>query len=220
MRRNEGGYINSVLIALIVVSVLLVGAIGFGVWAFAGRQDYKNNSDQKAAEAAEKQKQETQAEDAAKYAEEAKSPLKSYVGPSSFGSVTLLYPKTWSGYVIQDEQSNEPLNGYFHPDVVPNADDNANAYALRVEIVEKSYDQVLNGFSSAAEKGEVTVTPYKLPKVESVLGSRIDGQIDDEKQGSMVIFPLRNVTLQVWTEAEQFKADFNNTILPNLSFSP
>jgi hypothetical protein len=165
MRRNEGGYINSVLIALIVVSVLLVGAIGFGVWAFAGRQDYKNNSDQKAAEAAEKQKQETQAEDAAKYAEEAKSPLKSYVGPSSFGSVTLLYPKTWSGYVIQDEQSNEPLNGYFHPDVVPNADDNANAYALRVEIVEKSYDQVLNGFSSAAEKGEVTVTPYKLPKV-------------------------------------------------------
>jgi type II secretory pathway pseudopilin PulG len=220
MRRNEGGYVSGMLIGLIVVIVLLVGAVGFGIWAFMERQDYKDNSDEKAAAAAAQAKTETQAEDAAKYAEEAKNPLKAYVGPSAFGSVSLMYPKTWSGYVVFDEQGNPPLDDYFHPDVVPDASNEKNSFALRVRVLSEPYDQVLQDFQSGVEEGTATVKPYKLPKVESVTGSRIDGKLENEKQGSMVIFPLRNVTLQVWTEAEQYKADFDNIILPNMSFSP
>jgi hypothetical protein len=36
----------------------------------------------------------------------------------------------------------------------------------------------------------------------------------------MVILPLRNTTLKLWTESEQYKGDFNDLILANASFSP
>lgn len=218
-----GGYIppksHGLLVPLIVVVLLLVAVAGFGAWAFMERQDYKNNSDQKAAAAAAETKTATEAADALKYAEEAKSPLKTFVGPSDFGSVTVQYPKTWSGYVIEDGNS-APLNAYFHPDVVQDVEKQESIYALRMEIVEDSYDQVLSEFTSAAEQGQATVSPYKLAKVSSVVGSRVDGQLEQNKRGSMVLFPLRNVTLKVWTETDQYISDFNDIILPNLTFSP
>lgn len=210
---------HSLLLPLIVASVLLITAIGFGVWAFMERQDYKTNSDQKAAVAAQEAKAATEAVDAAKYAEEAKSPLKTYVGPSDFGSVTMQYPKTWSAYVIQ-EGSGNPLDGYFHPDVVPDVEEETSVYALRIEIVEQAYDKVLAEYVGTVEQGQAVVSPYTLPKVEGVVGSRISGQVTPDKQGNMVLFPLRNVTLKVWTETNQYSADFNDIILPNLTFSP
>lgn len=219
---NGGGYTppksHTMLIPLIVLLALFVVAAGFGVWAFMERQDYKDNSDQKAAVAVEQAKAATQTEDALKYAEEAKNPLKTFVGPSDFGSMTVQYPKTWSAYVQQG--SEIPLNGYFHPDVVSDVEQETSVFALRIEIVEEAYDQVLGEFTAASEQGEVTVSPYKLAKVNSVIGSRVEGQIEQDKQGIMVIFPLRNVTLKVWTETNQYTKDFNDIILPNLTFSP
>jgi hypothetical protein len=213
---RQGGYLNSLIIPLVAVLVLFVGAAGFGLWAFMERQDYKNNSDQKAAAAAADQKEATQAEDAAKYAEESKNPLKTFVGPSAFGGVAIQYPKTWSGYIIQDEANNVPLNAFFHPDVVPSTGN----YALRIAIVDQPYNKVLEGYKDAITKGTVAVSAYQLPKVPSITGSRVDGEIDKDKQGSLVMFPIRNVTLEVWTEATQYIDDFNTHVLPNLSFAP
>ena len=45
MNKQQDG--SGLAIGLILVSVLLVAALGFGGWAFSGRQDYKNNVDQK-----------------------------------------------------------------------------------------------------------------------------------------------------------------------------
>lgn len=218
--KEQGGYIDKLLIPLIISIILLVGVAGFGIWAFAERQDYKTNSDQKAAAAAAAQKEATQAEDAARYAEEAKNPLKTFVGPSDFGSVTFQYPKTWSGYVMQFITAETPLESYFHPNVVPDVNLPTNAFALRVSIVEKPYSTVLEGYADATKKGTIFVAPYKFPKVERVIGTRIDGEISKDKRGSLILMPIRNVTLQVWTEAEQYLPDFDNIILPNLSFSP
>ncbi len=219
--RTQGGYVSTAVLSLIVVAVLLIIALGFGIWAFAERQDYKNNSDQKAAAAAEEAKVAAQAEDAAKYAEEAKNPLKLFVGPSDFGSVMFEYPKTWSGYVVQaTNSSGEPLDGYFHPNVVPDIDVQTNAFALRVSIVTEPYSEVLDTYANLVDDGTVTVSPYKLAKVPSVVGSRVEGEIEPEKRGSLVLFPLRNVTLKVWTETDQYLGDFNTIILPSLSFSP
>lgn len=219
--RTQGGYVSTTVLSLIVVTVLLITALGFGIWAFAERQDYKNNSDEKAAAAAEEAKAATQAEDAAKYAEEAKNPLKSFVGPADFGSVTFEYPKTWSGYVVQaTSSSGEPLDSYFHPNVVPDVDVQTNVFALRVSIINEPYSEVLDTYANLVDDGTVTVSPYKLAKVPSVVGSRVEGEIEPEKRGSLVLFPLRNVTLKVWTETDQYLGDFNTIILPSLSFSP
>jgi hypothetical protein len=219
MRNKQAGFISSLLIALIVTVALFIAAAGFGAWAFGSRQDYKLNSDQKVATAVKSAKESTQAEDAATYAEQSKNPLKTHVGPDAFGSVAVQYPKTWSAYVIENGNV-VPMNDYFHPDFVPDTSKATNAYALRVQIVQSSYSNVMTQYNSLVVAKKVTVTPYKLPKVPSVVGARVDGQITPQKQGTMIVLPLRNLTLQISTEAADFENDFNNIILPNLTFSP
>jgi hypothetical protein len=215
---NQRGAIDILLIPLILVSVLLIGAAGFAYWAFNERQDYKNNSDQKVATAVTAAESRTQAADAKKFAEEAKSPLKKYIGPAAFGSVTVEYPKTWSSYVVEGE--SQPLNGYFHPDFVPSAISQDNTFALRVELVQQSYDQVLQQYAGNTQQQTVKITPYSLPKVPSIVGARIEGKIATNKDGVAIILPLRNMTLKISTESSQFVPDFNNIILPNVIFTP
>jgi len=218
---HQAGFVNVLVMGLVVVTILFVGAVSFGIWAFMSRQDYKTNSDQKSAVAASQAKKDTQAADALQNAEAAKNPLKTYVGPSQYGSVNIQYPKTWSAYVVeQDSTSSTPSDYYFHPDTVPNVDNNENAYSLRVQVNQQTYDKVLASYDGLVKANKVRVTPYSLSKVPSVIGSRIDGQITAQKQGSIILLPLRNVTLEVWTEANQFLPDFNTIILQNVSFSP
>lgn len=218
---NERGAINVLMVPLILVIVFFLAAAGFGYWAFASREDYKNNSDAKVAVAVTAAEKRTQAADAKAFAEEAKNPLKSYVGPSAFGAISVQYPKTWSSYVIEgDDNSSTPVDAYFHPDFVPNVSDQDQSFSLRIQLVSQSYDQVLNSFNSSAKSGRVTVAPYKLPKVPTVVGSIVQGQISPNKQGTVVILPLRNMTLKMWVDASQFTPDYNNIILPNISFTP
>lgn len=217
--KSQSGEINVLLIPLILVFLLLIGTASFAYWAFAGRLDYKNNSDQKVAAAVSVAKTQTQSADAKSYAEAAKKPLQTYVGPEAYGSVHISYPKTWSAYV-DTSTSSTPLNGYFYPAVVPGINDLTSTFALRVQIVASPYDQMLTQFSGQVQSKQVTVTPYKLPKVPNVVGSRVDGQIEPNKQGSMIILPIRDKTLEIWSESNQFLPDFNNSVLPNSSFSP
>jgi hypothetical protein len=53
-----------------------------------------------------------------------------------------------------------------------------------------------------------------------VVGSRIDGEISQKKQGAMIVMPMRDKTLRLWTESRDYVADFDNIILPGFSFSP
>lgn len=217
---NERGAINGLLIPLILAVLLLCGAAGFGYWAYSERQDYKDNSDQKVAVAVSAAEERTQAADAKQYAEESKKPLKKYVGPSAFGAISVDYPKTWSSYVIEPSGNDSNLNGYFQPDFVPNTSDTKNTYALRFQLVQQTYDQVMSQYSSLTQLKTGTITPYSLPQVPNIIGARVDGQIATNKEGVVIVLPLRNMTLKIWTESKSFLPDFNNIILPNMTFSP
>ncbi len=221
LQSNERGELNILLVPVILLGVLFVAAASFGVWAYTSRQDYKNNSDQKSAVAVEANKKVVQAEDAKTYAEAAKQPLKTYAGSEAYGSLKLTYPKTWSGYVVtSDSGGGTPLDAYFNPDVVPNISGRDSTFALRVQILSQSYADALNSYSTYIRQGKATATPYKLPKVPSVVGTRIEGQLTYNKQGSVVILPVRDKTMKLWIESGTYKADFDNNILPNTSFSP
>lgn len=208
------------LVSLIMSVVLLLAAIAFGAWAFAGRQDYKNNSDQKAAAAAEEAKREAEEAAAVRFAEEEKKPLKTHKAPEQFGGVAIQYPKTWSGYVIEKSTGSTAVNNFFHPNVVPDTSNRGSLYALRVQVVDQTYDKVIASYNNAVEAERLSASPYSLPKVPDVVGTRLDGQIDTNKQGSMIVLPVRNMTLKVWTELPNHLDDFNNIILPNLTYSP
>lgn len=213
------------LTIIIVLALLLIGCLGFGMWAFSKMQDYKNNSDKKAAvavTAAEKKLTEKLQTD---FTEQNKSPNKTFKGSPTYGSITFNYPKTWSGYV--DTSSNDlPINGYFHPDIVPGIQ-SKTAYALRVELVSTDYAQVLQSFDNQISQGQVTAKAYVPPRLQGAAnvsaGTYLSGQINNEDQaqrGSMVIMKVRDKTLQIYSESNTFANDFNNIVLSSLTFVP
>ncbi len=217
---DERGSGTTALVSIIVLSLLFAGTMAFAVWAFMGRQDYKNNVASKVAAAVDSNTKTVQAKDAANYAEVAKQPLKTYIGPETYGSVHISYPKTWSAYVVTADSSSMPLDMYAQPDVVPSITAETSAFALRVQVTQTSYSQTVSQYQSLQKAGTVTVTPYALPKNSTIVGVRVDGQLTTTKQGSMIILPLRDKSLKIWTESTQYLSDFNNIILPNASFSP
>lgn len=219
-RLSQRGAVNILLIPFVLLVMFFFGALGFGFWAYAQRTHYKDHSDQEVAAAQQKAITDQKKIDAADYAEQAKKPYDTYIGPSQFGNITVNYPKTWSAYVIENERGGNPISGYFQPVTVPNVADPDNTFALRVELVQTPYDTVLGQFKASLQIGKVTVQPYTLPKVPSIVGSRVEGQITPTKQGTMIILPLRNMTLKIWTESNDFKSDLDTHVLPNFSFVP
>ncbi len=211
---------NKLLIPLVLVVVLFVVAASFAVWAFMGREDYKTNSDQKVAAAVEVAKEQTSTAKDKEFVEQEKNPLKEYRGPAAFGTVSIQYPKTWSAYVTEaDNSSGTPVDGYFHPGFVPGIQSETD-FALRVKVVSRQYADEMKQFESKAKQGKVTVSPYTAPKVAGVLGSRVEGEINTGQQDIMVLIPLRDKTLEISTESPQYKSDFDSIILANLTFIP
>jgi hypothetical protein len=218
--KDEQGQASGLLLSVIVLAVLFVGVAIFAIWAFGGRQDYKNNVDAKIQAAKTATTKAVQTADAKQYAEAAKQPLKTYVGPDAYGSVHIMYPKTWSAY-INTSDSSAPLDAYFHADYLPSVDDSNSTFNLRVQVSSSSYDSVVSQYNSQVQQGQATATPYKLAKVPSVVGMKFDGQIfNNNASGSLVVLPLRSQTLEIWANDPAFLSDFNTLILPNLSFSP
>lgn len=213
---DQRGELNILLIPLVLVAILFVGATSFAIWAFMGKQDYQKNTDQKIAVANAEVKKQTQAEDAKLYAEEAKNPLRTYNGPDVYGSVSFDYPKTWSAYQAS-YGTTTGLDVLFNPGVVPASADKASTFALRVKVVPQQYDTIIKQFST---NKNVTIAPYKLPKLDSLVGTRVEGQIQPNKQGVMIVFQVRDKTLQVWTESATYLPDLDSIILPSLTFVP
>jgi hypothetical protein len=223
-KQNQDG--STSVVVSILLSVLLLGVGAFAYWAFSGRQDYKNNSDKKVADAVAAAEKAQSDKLNAQFAEESKNPNKAYVGPTAFGSITFNYPKTWSAYV-DESNSSQPINGYFNPDKVPGIS-SSPAFALRTELVNGSYSQLVHQFDSQIKQGKVKAVAYVPPKVNGVpnvqTGARFDGQLSQTvagpQTGSMVIIQVRDKVLKIYTLSNSYLADFNNIVLPSLTFIP
>lgn len=207
------------LIALILSVILLLGSVGFGVWAYGSQQDYKNNSDKKseAAVAIAVEKESTRKDN--EFTEKEKNPLKTYKGPAAYGSLEIQYPKTWSAYVVETDKGAKPIDGFFHPSFVPNTQ-GETAFALRIEVTNQSYDQEMKQFDSKVKAGKVSVSPYEAANVPGTPGAKVTGEITTGQQNVMVLLPIRDKTIKIYTESQQFAGDFNNIILANLKFVP
>ncbi len=220
MENQQRGSLDVLLIPVIVLATLLLGVSYFAYWAYSSRQDYKNNTDQKVTAAVNVAVQQAQNVDAKNYAQEAKDPLTTFTGPSAFASISFQYPKTWSAYAPENPSSQNPIEGYFYPAVVPDITNQSNAYALRVQLVTQPYATVLQQYSGQVSSGKLAVSQYTPPKLPNVIGSKLVGQLTSNKQGTMVVLPVLNMTLEVWTESSQFQSDFANSVLPSLTFQP
>ncbi len=216
---DRRGEVSLTLVFMIVFIVLFLGAAGFGVWSFMSRQDYKNNTDQKVSAAVEEATETTKKEKDKEWEEKEKQPYRDYISPAPFGTVNIKYPKTWSGYVSENPNTANPVDGYFHPNYVPGVTSGTN-FAIRVQVSEKTYDQEVKLYATLVKTGKVTSTPYKAPKVPGVTGTRLEKEIFPKKQGTMILLPSRDKTLKIWTESTQFTPDLDNIVLANLTFVP
>ncbi len=208
----------------VILVILLIASLVFGGWAFSKMHSYKNDADKIAATKVDAAKKAQASQLQAQFAEQSKSPGKTFQGSPTYGSLSFDYPKTWSAYV-DTSSASEPINGYFHPDTVPGLQ-TKTAYALRVELLNTDYTQLLQQFNSQITQGSITSKAYVPPKMQNVAnvtaGSYLSGQINSQDQtqsGTMVIIKVRDKTLQIYTESNQYLADFSN-ILNSLTFAP
>lgn len=222
---SERGEMNVLLIPLILVVLILLGVGYFAYYSYTNMTKYRDHSDTLSAAAVKVANQKLTAQLQAQFAEEEKNPYKIYSGPSTFGSLHIKYPRTWSAYVSVNAQSDPMIDGYFYPDVVPDtgADSSGTSstnFALRVQVTQSSYSDILQNYQSQEQDHSISVRPFHLKSVPSVVGVQVTGQIQSQKTGTLIILPLRNQTLEIWTEGTQFQKDFANIILPNFTFSP
>ncbi len=207
------------LVMIILEFAMIIGLSIFSYNTYLSRQDYKNNTDSKIAVAVMAARKQQQAVDGAYYQNQLKYPLANYTGPADYGSISVDYPKTWSAYV--DTTSNNYLvDGYFNPSYVPSIHSQSMPFSLRVQIINQTYSTTMNNFSSLQQNGLIQVKAYSLPKVPQVVGVMITGQVVNNLDGTMVVLPLRNETLEIWTIGQNYINDFNNIILFDFSFSP
>lgn len=224
-KSQNGSVVTALVIAVLVLALVAVGAFAF--WAFASRQDYKDNADQKADQAVAVAVKDQQIKLQQQFDEQAKLPNKTFHGSSTYGSITFNYPKTWSAYVDETD-SSEPLNGYFYPDQVPGVS-GSTAYALRVELVDNAYDQVLQELDTTDAQGKLSAVAYAPPKMKKTAnvqpGTLFTGALGQNQDGSVIngrelVIKVRDKTLKIYTESNNFLKDFDRTILPSLTFSP
>ena len=219
MLENQGsqrGFLSVVL--AIVFGLLFVFSTIFGVWAFSERSKYKEDTDKIVADNVAIAVQETETAKDAEFVEKEKLPGRTYKGPATYGTVTVDYPKTWSVYTVE-ATSGTVLDLYAFPGVVPGVT-KQEVYALRIEISSNTYDKEIQSYNKAVADGDLKARAFRSAKVPDVLGVRMDGQIDTEKQGAIVILPLRDRSIKIYTESPQYVDDLTNIILPSLTFIP
>jgi hypothetical protein len=214
-RRHHRGFI----ISIIVLTVLWLSTIGVAIWAYASMMDYKNNSDQKSAKAVAIAVQKEDSKKDKEFLEKEKQPLKTYLGPETYGGLNLQYPKTWSAFITQSDKTVTPIDGYFYPNVVPGIQ-SGTEFALRVQVSSQSYDQEMKILEGKVKSGKLAVAPVVLPNVPGVNGSRITGEVNQGQKDVLILLPLRDKTLKIWTETPEFLNDFDRIILANLKFNP
>ncbi|HXH26829.1 MAG TPA: hypothetical protein VNG90_02955 [Candidatus Acidoferrum sp.] len=211
--RDERGLVNPLVIVVIILALLVISSGGFGVWSYMNYVDQRDNVTQKVQDAVSAAVAKQSSTDAAKFAEEAKLPTVQFVGPSDLGSVKFNYPKTWSGFVASN--TNGAYQAYFQPGLVPPISTNSQ-YALRVSILGVPYDAILATFQNLMTNGSITAAAVTAG---GETGIRLEGKIESNVNGVMVIMKIRDQTLEIYTESRSFQPDFDKTILPSLTFN-
>ena len=207
--KKERGSVNGWMVGTIGCLILFLIAGSLAIWAYMQYSHEKSNVDSKVAIEVAKGKSEQAESDQKKFSEEAKNPRIECVGPSEYGRVSFMYPRTWSVYIENDGSNRGDYKAYLNPVAVPSASNKASRFALRLEIINKNLDTVLNDYQSRLKKGELTSSSTEF---NGISATRIDGTFEKELRGSVVLMKVRDKTIRFSTDADTFKPDFQ-TIL-------
>ena len=215
----ERGEIN-VLAVMVVFLLLATLALG-GLTIYYLNQFNKAQStvEEQVAQAVADAKVEQTKLDEAAFAQRQKEPYRTYNAPSVFGDLAIAFPKNWNLYAEENQSDKTQLNLYFHPDIVKAASGSSDAgvaYALRVNLEQTLYVELVEDLQDGVSKGELVAEPIRVADID---GTKYTGLVSEGKQGVLVMLPVRDKTLRVWTEAVEYTADFNN-VIAQIKISP
>ena len=205
---SQAGKALGYIITIVFLAIFMITFAGLAVWAYMNYDDQKTNVDSKidrAVAVAEKEKEDKLE---AKFLEREKQPNRAFAGPSDYGTLSFMYPKTWSVYVAKDDVDSDSYEAYLNPVTVPPVDE-ATRYALRVTISNTRYEEVIEEYQGLVEDGELKSTPVKVNNESAV---RLNGKFSDDIRGSAIVFKIRDKTATVRTDADTFKSDYEALI--------
>ena len=196
------------IIILVAVSLVAVAGIICSVLFYMQWDEAQADIDGKISAAEAAARAEQQDIDEKNFAEREKQPNLQFTGPADYGSLSFMYPRTWSVYVGKDANNGGDFEAYLHPSQVsPVSAKTINA--LRVTIYDRPIEQVRKTYDALVKSGKLTMNVFQ---VGDITGDRYDGAFSNDITGSMVMIKINDKTAILRTDAEQFRTDFETLI--------
>lgn len=191
-------------IALVFACLIAITFAGLFIWKYMEWDSVKTDVDAQidAAVAIAVSENTTKLEN--EFTEREKYPYKTFSGPADYGSLSFEYPKTWNVYIARDAASGGDFEAYLNPgEVQPVGANTINA--LRVSIVNQSFDSVARNYESGIRNGTLSITTRNIG---SAVANVYTGEIARDVRGVVAIFKLRDKTIILRTDAELFAEEF------------
>lgn len=212
-KNTQSGEVNPLLISNIITALIAVILAGTTIWAYGNFVDQRDNVQSKIDEAVKVAVEDQRKADDERFREQEKLPTREFVGPEALGRVTFQYPKTWS---VFNAKITGGLESFLNPDVVPPISDQ-QPFAVRVIVQDQAYEAVVKTYEGLVKKGDLKSTPYTI---NGFSGIRLDGRFSKDREGSAVLFQIRDKTLTIATDSSKFKTDFDNIVMKSFAFNP
>lgn len=204
-----------IVIALFVIISLVL--LGTTIWSYSRFADERDNTDKKVVAAEARAREDQRVETTLELEEANKLPFRTYLGPANLSGIKVSYPKSWSAYVDEANSSaTVELALTLHPNIIQ-AFSVDSRYAFRLELVDSPYSDVTLQYERLVETQQIQAQGFELLETTGV---RFDGEISNAVFGTMIILPIRDKSLKVWTESNDYLDDFETIVTENLEFNP
>ena len=208
-KRDVKGLVKT--IAIVALSLVAVTFIGLFSWMTVqyneASTDVNGQIDVAVREAVDAKATQLEME----FAEREKYPFRTFAGPIDYGELSFEYPKTWSVYVAKDAAAGGDYEAYFNP-IEVNVVSDKTLDALRVKVLDKSFDVVTAEYQKAMDKKDsnLTVESVTIGQNGDITANRYTGTIPDtEFSGYIVVFKIRDKTAIIQTDSTLFANDYN-----------
>lgn len=203
-------------ITIIILSLALVTFVGLFVWMFMRYNEANTDLEGKLEIARTEAANAQEEKDYEAYQEEVKNPYQSFTGPTDYGSLSFMYPKTWNLYVPDDASDGRDYRAFFNPGQVDKVDNPTTIHALRVTIKDESYDDVVKSYQSYVEREEkgLAVKSIQIGKDGVITANLYTGTLPDTEDltGHIVVFKIRDKAVILQTDSMLFEGEFDKLL--------